>query len=77
MLFPWRFGAATVPAMTWQPWTLADFRRMKRNVERDLRERYAMELMFLAPEAVDAYLADESARYALAFLRVARPRWEA
>jgi len=55
---------------------LADFRSMKRSVERDLRERYAIELAMMPQAHAEAWLADESARYALAFLRVAKPRWE-
>lgn len=40
-----------------------------KSVERDLRKRYAAELLFLTEAQQQAYLADESARHALAFVR--------
>ena len=59
--------------MTAERIDLAAFRRVKRSVERDMRKDFAAELLVMPPGAAEAYLAHESARYALAFLRVAHP----
>lgn len=52
---------------------LVAFRSVKRNVECDLRKRFADELILMPEAERQAYLADASATYALAFVRLAWP----